>query len=70
MNWYVIRENMGNCRLETAEGYIIMRSRASEVITVYIARAPKTAPVLYAGYDFGEAKAACERHLEGEGNGQ
>lgn len=50
-------------RFETAEGYLIMQSRINEKKVAYIARAPRTTPILYCGYDVNEAKAACEEHL-------
>lgn len=40
-----------------------MQSRINEKKVAYIARAPRTTPILYCGYDMNEAKAACEEHL-------
>lgn len=66
MNW----QQMSVYRMESPEGYIVTRSRVNERSVVYIARAPKTSPIIYAGRDVDEAKAVCERHLQGAGNGQ
>jgi len=54
---------LSNYRIETPEGYIITRSRVNEKSVVYIARAPRVSPIIYAGRNLDEAKAACERHL-------
>lgn len=61
MNW----EQMSPYRIESPEGYIISKSRVNERTVVYIARAPRTAPIIYSGYNIDEAKAVCERHLQG-----
>lgn len=59
MEW----RQLSNYRFETTEGYLIMQSRINEKKVAYIARAPRTTPILYCGYDMNEAKAACEEHL-------
>jgi hypothetical protein len=59
MDWH----QLSNYRIETPEGYIITRSRVNEKSVVYIARAPRVSPIIYAGRNVDEAKAACERHL-------
>lgn len=59
MEW----RQLSSYRFETAEGYLIMQSRVNELKVAYVARAPRTTPILYCGYDMNEAKAACEEHL-------
>lgn len=58
MNW----TQMSSYRIESPEGYIISKSKVNEKASVYVARAPKTTPIIFCGYDIDEAKAACEEH--------
>lgn len=64
----MIWEQMSAYRIESPEGYIISKSRVNERVVVYIARAPRTTPIIYSGYSIDEAKAVCERHLQGGAN--
>lgn len=61
MNW----KRLSIYRIESPEGYIISESRINEHRTAYIARAPRTTPILYCGYDLDEAKTACDQHQQG-----
>jgi hypothetical protein len=56
-------KQMSIYRMESPEGYIISKSKVNEKASVYIARAPKTTPIIFCGYDETEAKEACEEHL-------
>lgn len=58
---------MSSYRMESPEGYIISKSKVNEKTSVFIARAPKTTPIIFCGYDESEAKAACEDHLRKAG---
>lgn len=55
-------QQLSSYRIESPEGYIISRSRVNETSVVYIARAPRVSPIIYAGRNLDEAKAICERH--------
>lgn len=59
MEW----RQLSSYRFETKEGYLITQSRVNEKKVVYVARAPRTTPIIYCGYDVDEAKRACEDHL-------
>lgn len=60
----MIWEKKSKYRIESPEGYMISRSRVSETAVVYVARAPKAAPIIYAGQSCDDAKTACEIHLK------
>lgn len=59
MNW----QKKGLYRIESNDGYIIASSFVNERLTVHVARAPRTTPIIYAGTDLETAMATCERHL-------
>lgn len=59
MNW----QKKGLYRIESNDGYMITSSFVNDRVTVHVARAPRTTPIIYAGTDLETAKATCERHL-------
>ncbi|CAE6906421.1 conserved protein of unknown function [Pseudomonas marincola] len=67
---HMIWDQKSKYRIESPEGYMISRSRVSETAVVYVARAPKTAPIIYAGQSLQDAKTACERHQQENRDGR